>query len=266
VAFLPNGIISLLSDLGHNDPSVGIIKGNIYSRYREAKIVDLCHLVPVQDVTWASYALWSSYKHFPGGTVHCAIVDPRAGKKRKILCVETAGHIFVAPDNGVLTNLTNEGARAYALDLERVPVAPVRRGWHTRDIIAPVAALLASGKLNVEEVGPIEENPYTLDLGETIRSETSAQGGIVGEDRFGNLFTSMTELDLPDEGNPHDYVAEFGDQSVRVVNSYRDVEPGKLLALFNSFGLLEIAVRNGQAARTIEWSRGTQVTVRLHDE
>ena len=266
MAFLPNGIISLLSDLGHKDPSVGIIKGNIHSRYREATIVDLCHLVPVQDVTWASYALWSSYKHFPGGSVHCVIVDPRAGNKRKILCVETAGHIFVAPDNGVLTKLTSEGARAYALDLDRVPVAPVRHGWHTRDIIAPVGALLASGKLAIEDVGPIEPDPFTLDLGVTIRSESSAQGGIVGEDRFGNLFTSLTEMDLPDGSHPHDYVAEFGDKTVRVVASYRDGEPGELLALFNSFGLLEIAIRNGQAARAIEWSRGTPVTVRLHDE
>lgn len=265
MAFLPNGIISLLSDLGHKDPSVGIIKGNIHSRYREATIVDLCHLVPVQDVTWASYALWSSYKHFPAGTVHCAIVDPRGGNNGKILCVETAGHIFVAPDNGVLTNLTREGARAYALDLERVPVAPVRHSWHTRDIIAPVGALLASGKLRIEDVGPHEETPYLLDLAETIRSDTSTQGGIVGEDRFGNLFTSLTELDLPDGTHPHDYVAEFGDQVVRLVNSYRDVEPGELLALFNGFGLLEIAIRNGQAARSIEWSRGTPVTVRLHD-
>lgn len=265
MAFLHTGIVSLLSDLGLRDPSVGIIKGNILSRCREATIVDLCHWVPVQDVTWASYALWGSYKHFPPGTVHCAIVDPRGGNQGKILCAETAGHVFVASDNGVLTNILNEGARAYAVDLERVPVAPIRHSWHTRDIIAPVAALVAGGKLSPDEVGPPEEEPLLLDFTETVRSDTSVSGGIVGEDRFGNLFTSLTETDLPDEVHHHDYVAEFADESVRLVTSYRDVEPGALLALFNSFGLLEIAIRNGRASESLDWSRGTPVNVRLQD-
>ncbi len=265
MAFLPNGIVSLLSDLGLRDPSVGIIKGNIHSRFREATVVDLCHWVPVQDVTWAAYALWGSYKHFPPGSVHCVIVDPRGGNTGKILCAETAGHIFVASDNGVLTNILNGGARVFSVDLERVPVAPVRHSWHTRDIIAPVAALLASGKLDIEDVGPAEESPRLLDFKLTERSDTSAQGGIVGEDRFGNLFTSLVEADLPDAGSPHAYVADVAGNTVQLVNSYRDVEPGALLALFNSFGLLEIAVRNGQASQELQWERSDPVTVRLSE-
>jgi len=265
VAFLPNGILTLLTDLGHNDPSVGILKGIALSRHVQARVIDLCHHVPAHDVVWASFVLAGSYKHFPPGTVHCAVVDPGSGTDRKVLVAETAGHVLVAPDNGVLTKVLGTGVHVYAVDLKRVPVAPIRWTWHTRDVLAPIAALLSSGKLTVENVGPVEESPRLLDLPSTEHTDKASRGVVVGEDRFGNLFTSLTESDLPDDSNPHEYEADIAGHRVPLVHSYNQVARGEMLALFNCYGLLEVAIRNGRAADELAWKRGVPITVQRLD-
>ena len=259
MSFTSNGIVTLLSDLGTKDPFVGIMKGIILSRFPQANIVDLCHGVPVQDVAWAAFALEGSYKDFPAGTVHCAVVGHGGQGAGSILVGEKAGHVFVGADNGLLTHILSDGGRLFRVDLDRVPVAPVRKTWHGRDIVAPVGALLASGKLDIEELGTIAEDPVRLGNWPTTVTASGTEGVIVGEDRFGNLFTSIREEDLPGEGEEFD--VDFGGKKVPLVSSYSQVASGEMLALFNSFGLLEISVRDAALAQSAKWERGEAVRV-----
>lgn len=255
--FLPCGLATLMTDLGFVDPSVGIMKGVMISRFAQLRIVDLCHHVPPQDVFWASYALAGSYKNFPPGTVHCAVV---ARGVPRILAAEAGGHVFVAPDNGLLTRVLLNGGTVHRVDLERVPVAVTRRTFHTRDVIAPVGALLASGKLAVEECGEQEPEPRRLEQWATRGTDDSTQGVVVGEDRFGNLLTSLTEEDVPSDAASA--VVELAGQTIDIRGSYAEAEAGSVLALFNPFGMLEIAIRDGKASQRFEWERGTPIIVR----
>jgi S-adenosylmethionine hydrolase len=169
--------------------------------------------------------------------------------------------VFVAPDNGLLTHVLQSGGEARSLDLDRVPVAPVRRTFHNRDIIAPVGALLASGKLAPDGVGEVCDTPVELETFPKTCTPTSVEGVLVGEDRFGNLFTSISEADLP-ETEGEGFVVEFAGHCIPLMASYGQALPGKVLALFNVFGLLEVAIRNGSASEQLEWERGTSVVVR----
>jgi len=261
VSFLPQGVVTLLTDLGLKDPFVGIMKGLMISRFQQVRIVDLCHGVPAHDITWASYALAGSFRNFPPGSVHCVVVDPGAGHDHSILVGERDGHVFVAPDNGLLTHVLSDGGEARVVDLDRVPVAPVRRTFHNRDIIAPLGALLASGKLALEDVGEVCDNPVVLAPHPTTCTPTSVEGVVVGEDRFGNLFTSISESDLP-ETEGEGFVVELSGHCIPLMASYGQALPGKVLALFNVFGLLEVAIRNGSASEQLEWERGCSVVVR----
>ncbi len=257
MSFLPCGVTTLLTDLGLGDPSVGIMKGVMISRFAQIKIVDLCHFVPPKDVFWASFALAGSYKNFPPGTVHCAVVAAGFGTKRGILVAEIAGHTFVAPDNGLLTRvLAVPGAVVRRVDLERVPVAPVRRSLHTRDIVAPIGALLASGKLAGKDVGEVEDEFRSLEDWPVQSSEAMAQGVIVGEDRFGNLFTTLTEEDVPQKGK---LVVQLAGRRLELVHTLTQVDSGVGMAMFNSFGMLEVAIRDGRASEEFAWERGTPI-------
>src|SRR5204863_60114 len=100
----------------------------------------LPHQVPPGDVRAAQYILSRVWHRFPQGSVHLAVVDPGVGTDRRVLAASTAGHFFVAPDNGLLSFLP---ADAHFVGLP-IPVdaAPT---FQARDVFAPVAGQLALG-------------------------------------------------------------------------------------------------------------------------
>ena len=100
-----SGIITITTDFGHKGPFAAIMKGVILGRFPAAKIIDLAHDIPAQWPPEAGFWVSRSYQWFPAGTVHLAIVDPGVGTEREILVVECDGHIFMAPDNGLLAQL-----------------------------------------------------------------------------------------------------------------------------------------------------------------
>ena len=94
--------VALLSDFGWRDGYVGAMKGAVLDVCPAARLVDLTHTVPPQDVRRASLLLETAWRFFPRGTVHLAVVDPGVGGPRHPIAVEAGGHYFVGPDNGLL--------------------------------------------------------------------------------------------------------------------------------------------------------------------
>ncbi|MCB9881065.1 MAG: SAM-dependent chlorinase/fluorinase [Planctomycetes bacterium] len=260
MAFLPSGVVTLLSDLGLDDASVGILKGAMMSRFAQVKIVDICHSVPQKDVLWATYSLAGCYRDFPPGTVHCAIVGPGRGSATNVLVASRAGHIFVAPNNGCLSKIIVENeTHVRCLDIERVPVAPIRRTYHTRDVVASVGALIASGKLGFEDVGDVDSEPFRIASLDLTLGESHAEGVVLGSDRFGNVFASINASDLP--RHDLDYLVEIDGQQIPIVPGIHDAQPGKPAAMFNYSGMLQIVERDGRANERLNATRGTKIRV-----
>src|SRR5438046_10516008 len=105
-----SGIVVLLTDYGLQDPYAGILKGALLSVNPEARIVDLTHEIPPQDVREGGRVLSAARAYFPAGTLFVSVVDPRVGTDRAILGVATDRHFFLAPDNGLLSFLDRDGS------------------------------------------------------------------------------------------------------------------------------------------------------------
>lgn len=264
-------IITLLTDFGDEDGFVGAMRGVMLSRAPRARLVDLAHHVPRGDVAKAARVLARSAPHFPPGTIHCVVVDPGVGSSRHAVAVAAAGHRFIAPDNGVLTDvLTALGAPVSALpptaarlithpDARR---AVVSHTFHGRDLFAPAAAALAAG-LALDAIGPVAPAPLVrLDRRPPrTRLDGSRIGHIVEVDRFGNL---ITDLDPPD-GRFRLSVARSDDREALALMgpapSYSAVSPGEFVVVCSSQGTLEIAVRDGSAAERLDLAAGDRVTI-----
>ena len=147
-------IITLTTDFGTADGFVGALKGVILSLAPHARIVDVAHDVPPQDVRAAAFALETALPHFPQNSIHVVVVDPGVGSARAALLVETEQGRFAAPDNGVLTGVVPESgaARIFTLDRPAYWRPRVSATFHGRDVFAPVAAHLARG-VKAEELG-----------------------------------------------------------------------------------------------------------------
>jgi hypothetical protein len=252
-------IITLTTDFGLADGYVGIMKGVILGIARDVHLVDLSHDIPPQDVREAIYLLDGAAPYFPDETIHLAVVDPGVGSARRALVVRTARAFYVGPDNGLFTRpLVEPGAQAWEPNRPEFWLPQVSRTFHGRDIFAPLAAHLANGVPPGEMGRPIAD-PIRLALAAPARAPDGAvRGQVVHIDRFGNLITDVPAAWVGGEG----WQCRIAAETIRGISgTYAAAGPGVLLMLIGSGGTLEIAERNGNAARRLGVRAGEGVFV-----
>src|SRR5690242_6568344 len=244
-------IITLLTDFGTADGYVGEMKGVLLARAPDAALVDITHEIPAQDVEMARLTLARVWRRFPPGTVHLVVIDPGVGSDRAALAVKSDGRWLVGPDNGVLSPaLLVAGACAVTL---RVPPG-ASASFHGRDVFAPAAASLALGT-SLETLGVTASQPLIRRTPEPQRIDDGVLAGVViGIDRFGNAITNLMGLRAG--------VVEAAGTLLPLRRTYADVEPGAALAIVGSSGLIEVAIRDGSAARQLNLTRGSPVIFR----
>ena len=258
----PSGVITITTDFGHKGPFAAVMKGVILQRFRGACVIDLAHDIPAHWPPEAGFWISRSYKYFPAGTVHVAIVDPGVGTEREIIMVEHDGHLFMAPDNGLLASILDASAApVYRLESKRLSSLGIGKPsltFHGRDIFAPVAAEMAAGRLQPSDVGVTTDQwiPAWLDDPEVTPGRVS--GVIVTVDTFGNLISNIDRSLLEPLDSP---VVTLGGHRFELKATYGRVQPGEYLALINSFDVLEIARAEGSAADGLGTDRGAPVVV-----
>jgi len=254
---MPDPVITLTTDFGHDDPFVGLMKGVILSIAPNARLVDLTHELPPQSVIDAALVLESAVDYFPDHAIHVAVVDPGVGTSRRAIAIETDRYRLVGPDNGIFSAVTRGRARTVELTEDRYFRHPVSHTFHGRDIFAPVAAHLAAG-VPLEKLGPAVE-PQTIQLPEPWQVDDDLELHVLRIDRFGNVITDLTEdryRQWLDETGDGEVICQIGALIIPGISrTYGDVPPGKPLACFGSTGRLEIAVRNGHAAEDLTLDR-----------
>ena len=244
-------LITLLTDFGTADGYVGEMKGVLLARAPEAMLVDITHEIPAQDVETARLTLARVWRRFPAGTVHLVVVDPGVGTDRAALAVRSDGRWLVGPDNGVLSPALLV-AGAVAVTIEIPPNASA--SFHGRDVFAPAAASLALGT-SLESLGPVARQPMIRRTPEPQRIDDGLVAGVViSVDRFGNAITNLVALRAG--------IVEVQGAALPLRRTYADVLPGDALAIVGSSGLIEVAVRDGNAARTLNLTRGSPVVFR----
>lgn len=257
-------LITLTTDFGLASPYVPAVKGVILGFNPAARLIDLSHALPPQDVYHAAFFLASSVVYFPDDTLHVVVVDPGVGTERAVLYVEVADQRLLVPDNGCWVLLAEKSAhepRVRKLTEQRYWASAISSTFHGRDIFAPVAGHLSLG-LDPKELGPRVHEWVTLEK----RAPTPETEGLTGEvefvDDFGNLITNLPgEILNRLAGRPH-WVC-VGEATVpRCVRTYGEAKPGELVALVASTGALEVAVAQGNAAQALHVGVGAKVTVR----
>ncbi|HEX5004522.1 MAG TPA: SAM-dependent chlorinase/fluorinase [Gemmatimonadales bacterium] len=249
-------LITMLTDFGTADPYVAELRGVLHSRAPGVTLVDLSHGVPPGDVRAAAYLLGRAWHRFPVGTVHLVVVDPGVGTGRAALAFAARGHRFVGPDNGVFTaalDLAEESPVALPTPADAAPT------FHGRDLFAPAAAALALGAECSALGEALPTLPVRLVLPLPYHEGKTVIGEVISVDRFGNLVTNLTTGEAP----PHATLEVEDTEVGRLRRTFSDVESGQLLAYVGSGGQVEIAVRDGSAARRLGLGVGGRVRARL---
>lgn len=234
---------------------MGQVKAAILAVAPSVPIVDLTHAVPPQDVFAGAFLLWTAVETFPPGTIHVAVVDPGVGSARRAIAIRSRrGDRFVGPDNGLLLPAVRRlGDLVHAVELRRPEFwrSQTSSTFHGRDIFGPVAGHLANGTA-LEDLGPPLAEPVDLRFPEP----RGLTGEVIHVDTYGNLVTNLPAAQLPPE-----FTVRLCAHDIPYAPFYAAVDPGTLLAVVGSAGLLEISARDASAAGLTGAHRGEQVSL-----
>jgi S-adenosylmethionine hydrolase len=257
-------VITLLTDFGDRDYFVASMKGVILGINPQARIVDLSHAVAPHQIHDAAYLLKASYKYFPDGTVHVAVVDPGVGSLRRPLLVTTSRHFFVAPDNGLLSYIYQEetGVEVRQIENKQYRLDSEGTTFDGRDLFAPAAAWLTKGQ-QPGSYGKLIRDYVKLPPVEPQWQGSVLAGTIVYVDRFGNLISNLTPFHVQDvQGRARRSTVSIRIGSVTIdglVRSYADGDRAAPHALINSNGQVEVFLKEGSAADALKVSRGEAI-------
>jgi S-adenosylmethionine hydrolase len=259
-------LITFTTDFGLNDHYVGTMKGVILNINPGAQIVDICNAVQSFDVLDGALTIVQAYPYFPSDTVHLVVVDPGVGTTRRPLLVTTEKHVFIAPDNGVLSFVYEREARVSVRDItaSHYFLSPVSSTFHGRDVFAAVAGWLSKG---------VELSKFGDEISDYVRfaapkpkpvSDKLLKGVVLKVDKFGNLVTNITPDDLPQLFAPEPppfKVLIAKSEITKMKQSYSEGTPGEVFVVLNSMGFLEIASHRGSASHVVGAGKGSDVGV-----
>ena len=254
-------IITLMTDFGTKDGYVGAMKGVILGINPQCTLVDITHEIPPQGVFEGAFVLGNAYRSFPEGSIHLGVVDPEVGTQREALVVETEGYYFVGPDNGLFTWIYREEEVKQVVGIRNRDFfrKPTSQTFHGRDIFAPIAAHLSLGR-KPEEFGVRLDRWSEIDIPEPRTTDKGLMGEVIHIDRFGNLITNLPRRllePLADQGPLQIHI--IGKRISGLKAAYAEARKGELMAIFDSFDLLEISLMGGSAGEALKAAKGDRV-------
>lgn len=248
-----SGVVTLTTDFGTRDHYVGAMKGVIATLAPRVTVFDITHEIPEFDVSEGAFAIAQAYRFYPLGTVHVVVVDPGVGSVRRPIAVAAEGHLFIAPDNGVLSQVL-ESAQSFEARVlaSRHGHGSLSHTFHGRDLFAPAGARLATG-LSFEEIGERVSDPFRLPPVAVARGA----GRVLHVDGFGNVVTSFRDVDLPERAG-----LQIGSATIRLRStSYATVPEGQLFLISGSSGYVEVSLNRGSAAEALGVCAGAPVSL-----
>jgi hypothetical protein len=261
--------IVLCTDYGLHDEFVGICHGVIATIASDAKVIDLTHAIPRQDIFRGAVVLSRAVRFFPRDAVFCGVVDPGVGSERRGIAVRTGtGTLLVGPDNGLLSpswEALGGVEAAFEITSQAVLLEPVSRTFHGRDVFAPAAAHLAVG-FPLTEIGPAiaTDELRAIELPAPMVAPGAVGGRVTGIDGFGNVQLNVTLEHLSAAGIG-DRLA-LGSARVPLVGIFADLPEHALGAIVDSQGFLALVVNKGSAAEALRLVEGRSVVLESGDD
>ncbi len=247
---------AIITDFGF-DYSIASMKAIIYSVFSNANIIDIDHSIEKFSIISAAFIINSVYRYFPKETIFICVIDPGVGGKRDIIYLNIDGRHFIGPNNGIFHYIIKNSQSFEIKKISEFSFLSHSNTFHGRDIMTPAAIEFA--KNNISIFSNIEKSK--IKFIDDLENNLSI---IIYSDNFGNIKTNIpsteNNFDLSTELevviNNRIFPAIF-------LNTFSDVEPGKLICYNGSNETLEIAVNLGSARDFLSANIGDKISINL---
>ena len=254
-------IVTLTTDWKSNDYYVGAIKGRIFSQCSHIQVVDISHQVQAFNITQAAFVIRNCFYNFPVGSIHIIGVNTEGGEDIPFLLVEYQKHFFIGTDNGIFGLMFNEEPER----IIRLKSPAEIKSFTSFSVFADTACRIANGE-KPETLGKIiKEYQQRIPIRAAI-DKSVITGTVIYIDSFRNAITNITRdlFDRVGKDRPFEIYVQSNHYKITPINTYyRETSAGEILALFNSVGLLEIAINSGNAADLLNLSTNSTIRVKF---
>ena len=240
--------IALITDFGIGSPYVGQMRMVLADRCKEPQpsIVDLIADLPPFRPDLAAYLLPALIKGFTPNWLCLCVVDPGVGGSRRPIILNVDGQWFIGPDNGLLAVIAKRANKAYCWQIPQQEA--ISATFHGRDLFAPQAARIANG--NTPDWEQLDVGSLTgIDWPDELHK-------IVYVDHYGNMMTGVSASAIADQSE-----IILAGQRLKRARTFSDVRPGEAFWYQNAFGLVEIAVNQGNASQALGVGVGSSVAL-----
>jgi len=258
-----NQILTLTTDWNQHDYYNGVLKGKLVTVCPQLTVVEITNQIPIFNVNHAAFVLRHSYSHFPKGTIHLVLVNSENCKSQRMIAFNHDDHYFILPDNGLIGLMLKEPP-------QNVFAFPFSSQGSFTSLESSILAIDCIYKGN--EMTSIAELVSNFDQRIPLRAtiENSAiTGNIIYIDSYMNAITNVSKslFDRIGQGRRFEIFVQSQHNRVdRIAKTYNEVDSGELVALFNSTGLLEIAINNGHAAQLLNLSNSSSIRIKFNEE
>jgi hypothetical protein len=259
-------VITLTSDWNQNDYYLAAVKGRIMQKNEKIKVVDINHKIDPFNTQQAAFILRNSFHFFPEGSVHINFVNAESLTGDSYFAVKAHNHFFIGNDNGAFSLIINgpadKAVRLRVDDNEKYSSFP---GLFTFTSAACDLIEYQDISRIGEEINKLQER---IPLRATI-DENSITGTVIYTDSYGNVITNIKK-ELFERIGSHKkfeiYVQSKHYMINTISNVYSSVASGELIAIFNSAGLLEIAINNGNAKKLLNLGINSNIRIEFIEE
>ena len=240
-------LLTLTSDIGHQDYLVAAIKAQLLQIDPGFTIIDVSHNIAPFNYPQTAYICRSAFKNFPDYTYHIILVNLFEKKPEQLLLAFHNNQYYLCADNGLLNMILEEKPEMImGIPLEK---AANKNTTYCAGVMGKVINQLAQGEpivnLGTPDINYIEKNHLR-----PLLDNNWIEGQIIFIDNFENVIVNITREQFEQQRKGRSFRIVFKRDEVidRISETYADVHPGEKLALFNSAGYLEIAINKGNAA------------------
>ncbi len=256
-------LVTFLSDFGWHDHYIAAVKAKILTEDQNIKIVDISHNINKFDIIHAAYILKSVYNDFPEGTIHLVAVNLRSEANEELIVTVIKKHIFLCSNNGLLSLIDEENPAA----LYKILTTENDSNFISKDVLAAVAARLATGEAIEKLTEPMAENDFKRYMPLRVKANREIiQGHVIHVDGYGNLITNILKSDYDLLSKDKNVLIKFRNYGLpKVLDHYYDTKGGEAFAIFNAEGVLEIGIKQGNASLLLGLEYGSMVSIKFDD-
>ena len=256
-------IITLTTDWHNDDFYTGAIKGLLYSKCPKVNVIDITHRIESFKYTQAAFVLRNAFSFYPKGTIHIIGINSDPTDDHPPICLKIQDQIFLGTASGIFSLMFSEKPDIVVKIVENDLIK--KSSFPELTMFAEAASFLINGG-EIEQLGPKLPRQYRHVQLMPAFDENDITGSVIYIDSYQNIITNITQELFNKVRNKRSFVitAKSATYSINTLsNNYSEVDPGEILALFNSLGLLEIAQRHGQIAELIDININSPVTIKF---